>query len=385
MVVLLAVVGVSLVVQFAPFRGSKAASEKDVATLPPLRVLGITPAAGSQDVPFGADITIRFSRAPSAGTPLPSIRPSVEGSWSHPISSELVFRPAGSYVPDTPYRLTIPLESHAQLVDSKSDSGASGTTAEALETGFTVRPASTLRLQQLLAELGYLPVSFQPLGLDSQASGSALATEPESSALVSPAPQRGSFTWTYAGTPPELQSLWAPGNWTVVTQGAVMAFESQHGLAVDGIPGPEVWHNLLEAVARRDVAAAPYNFLLVTERLPETLEVWSGGRIVLSTIANTGAPGEATPLGAWTVFLRLRSATMKGTNLNGTHYVDKGVPDVAYFHGSDAVHGFQRAAYGFPQSNGCVEVPLDVAPTIYSLDSLGTVVVVTDVSLAMGT
>lgn len=380
-VVLVAVVGVSLVHHFAPFAASKAPGRERAGTLSSLRVLQVTPATGTKNVPFGADIIIRFSRAPSTGTPLPSIEPDVAGSWSRPTSSELVFHPAGSFVPYTPYRVTIPLESHAQLVDTKGGGGTGGHGAGTVESSFTVRPASTLRLQQLLAELGYLPLSFQPFGLDSQASGSALSNEPLSPSLVSPAPQRGSFQWMYAATPSELQSLWSPGNWTVLTQGAVMAFESQHGLTVDGIPGPYVWRDLLEAVAARDAAAAPYHFLLVTERLPETLEVWSEGRIVLTTVANTGAPGAATPLGAWTVFLRLRSATMTGTNPNGTHYVDHGVPDVAYFHGSDAVHGFLRASYGFPQSNGCVEVPLDVADLVYSLDPLGTVVDVTDAVL----
>lgn len=379
-VLLAAVVGASLVHHFAPSRQAPGAGH-DEESLPALRVLEVTPASGSEDVSFDAAITIRFSRAPSPQTPLPTLRPAVEGTWARPAASLLVFHPAGSYVPDTPYHLTIPLADHAQLVDSKAastgDEGAGG----AVRSSFTIRAASTLRLQQLLAELDYLPVAFQPLGVDSEESGSALSSEPVSASLVSPDPEEGRFTWPHSGVPPELRALWQPGDWSVLVQGAVMAFESQHGLTVDGVPGPEVWGALLDAVAERQVSDAPYRFFLVTEQLPETLEVWSGGRVVLSTIVNTGASGARTPLGAWPVFLRLRSATMTGTNPNGTHYVDHGVPDVAYFHGSDAVHGFFRAAYGFPQSNGCVEVPLDVASAIYSLDALGTVVDVTNLSL----
>ena len=41
---------------------------------------------------------------------------------------------------------------------------------------------------------------------------------------------------------------------------------------------------------------------------------------------------------------------MSGTNPDGSHYIDPGIPDVSYFNGGDALHGFIRASYGFPQS-----------------------------------
>jgi hypothetical protein len=34
---------------------------------------------------------------------------------------------------------------------------------------------------------------------------------------------------------------------------------------------------------------------------------------------------------------------------------------INYFNGGDAVHGFVRASYGFPQSLGCVELPIPTA------------------------
>ena len=36
-----------------------------------------------------------------------------------------------------------------------------------------------------------------------------------------------------------------------------------------------------------------------------------------------------------------------------------------YFNGGDAVHGYPRASYGFPQSNGCVELPIETAKLHY--------------------
>ena len=49
---------------------------------------------------------------------------------------------------------------------------------------------------------------------------------------------------------------------------------------------------------------------------------------------------------------------MSGTNPDGSHYVDPGIPWVSYFNGGDALHGFVRGSYGFPQSDGCVEMPV---------------------------
>ncbi len=65
----------------------------------------------------------------------------------------------------------------------------------------------------------------------------------EVAAAVSPPP--GNFSWRYPGTPASLQTLWKPGGWNVVTQGAVMRFEDEHGMPTDGVAGPEVWRALL--------------------------------------------------------------------------------------------------------------------------------------------
>ena len=56
---------------------------------------------------------------------------------------------------------------------------------------------------------------------------------------------------------------------------------------------------------------------------------------------------------------------MSGTNPDGSHYSDPGVPWVNYFNGGDAVHGFIRPAYGYPQSLGCVELPITTAEKVY--------------------
>jgi lipoprotein-anchoring transpeptidase ErfK/SrfK len=231
-----------------------------------------------------------------------------------------------------------------------------------------------VRLQQFLAELHYLPVTFAP---PREKAAKALSDESTNASLVSYVPRAGSFAPTYANTPEQLISLFKPGVWNVLDKSAIISFETVHNLPVDGIPSGRVWGAVAAAVAARQVDPSPYNYLLVSETLPERLNVWSNGVVVFSTLANTGAPGAATPVGTWPVWLRFVSTTMAGTNPNGSKYDDPDIPDVSYFYGSDAVHGFVRASYGFPQSDGCVELPLAAATTVYRYDPIGTLVTVT--------
>ena len=51
--------------------------------------------------------------------------------------------------------------------------------------------------------------------------------------------------------------------------------------------------------------------------------------------------------------------------------------EVSYFNGGDALHGFIRASYGFPQSLGCVEMPYSEAAQVYPYTPIGTLVDVT--------
>ena len=112
----------------------------------------------------------------------------------------------------------------------------------------------------------------------------------------------------------------------------------------------------------------------VSESLPETLVVYRGHHAVLSTPVNTGVAGAETELGIFPIYSRLVSTTMTGTDPDGTKYVAPDVPWVNYFNGGDAVHGYPRASYGFPQSNGCVEVPIETARRIFGMLAIGDIV-----------
>lgn len=218
---------------------------------------------------------------------------------------------------------------------------------------FGAQNQNVLKLQKELALLHYLPLTFTSTG-----SGP------------------GTWTWTYANTPPSLKQLFIPGTYTVFVEGAVMSFERRSGLAVDGVAGPQVWQALTTDIQQHRVNPYGYSYVYVTKTLPERLTLWDNGQDVLVSAANTGIAQSPTPNGTWPVYLRYQSQTMSGTNPNGTHYSDPGVPFINYFYQGDAVHGFVRSSYGYPQSLGCVELPIPTAQRAYSYIHYGTLVTV---------
>ena len=64
------------------------------------------------------------------------------------------------------------------------------------------------------------------------------------------------------------------------------------------------------------------------------------------------------------------------TNPDGSHYHDTGIPWVSYFNGGDALHGYIRASYGWPQSLGCVEMPFANAGAVWPYTPIGTLVTI---------
>jgi len=155
-----------------------------------------------------------------------------------------------------------------------------------------------------------------------------------------------------------------------------MAFESAHGLEWDGAAGPKVWSAILRAVAQRQVNTAPYDYVVVSENLPETATVWGNGAIVFTTLVNTGIAVAPTVFGTFPVYARYVTTTMSGKNPDGTPYADPGIPWVSYFNGGDALHGYIRPGYGYPQSLGCVEMTYANAATMFPLTPIGTLVTV---------
>jgi peptidoglycan hydrolase-like protein with peptidoglycan-binding domain len=364
-----------------------------------------TPAPGSR-ITSSTPIILTFSRPVKQ----------VLGERRPPVNRTIEFRPTGDgyglgatvsvLLPSTVYLLgasqSSPTVSNAG--GAQTTTGATGTTgATATTTGAATAPAktasgantvvgswtvpepSTEALQELLAELGYLPVKFKPdvgpaSGPVATATGaSAAAGLPLGSTVAeletaATDPPKGRFRWRYPHTPALLKRLWSAKNWTELTKGAVMAFESNQGLTTDGIASPTLWKALITAAAKRERAKFGYTFVMVSESLPQNIRVWHNGKIVVHGPVNTGISVAPTATGTYAVYEHLAVTTMSGLNPNGTPYHDPGIPWVSYFNGGDALHGFIRASYGFPQSLGCVEMPFSEAGQVWPYTPVGTIV-----------
>ncbi len=293
-----------------------------------LRVVSVWPGNRSEAVAWRPAVTIRFSEPVSADGPMPSLSPAPPGTWSKGFGDTLVFRPRGNFAPLSKVTLAIP-------------GGAAGVTSTfgthlsvSFKETFRVAGPSWTRLNELLAELGYLPVRFLAATTFTQLPVTAhvmnrhlsssissptagpptttstqdanrtpiVTTEPpvtsqppsyvpgNTPATVGRAPAppavtdyepgtpsnvplntlRGSFVWRFRNIPVSLAALWDPSAPNAITTGAVMAFELDHGLATDGMAGPEVWRALLAAVAHRDRTNAAYDYVYVSTTLHNT-------------------------------------------------------------------------------------------------------------------
>jgi hypothetical protein len=203
------------------------ASATPAAPPTPLSVTSSSPTGDNVD--SGSAISVQFSTALAPGSPMPTLSPAVAGQWAVLSPSQLQYQATAPLVPSTVETVTVPGGSTG-IVGSRGQHLAATFT-----TSFTVAPGSTLRLQQMLAELGYLPVTFT-------------AASPQTSPTQEGAAQIGTFSWRWANQPTSLTSLWTAGTYNVITKGAVMNFEAQHGLKVDGVAGPLVWGAVLSAV-----------------------------------------------------------------------------------------------------------------------------------------
>ncbi len=294
-------------------------------------------------------LTLTFAKPVAAvlGSRRPRLEPAISGHWAQVDPHTLSFRPAGlGFGLGGLVHVRIPGQTLAWQV-------ASG---------------STLRLQELLARLGYLPVRWR----------AAAATPPTTDAEMSAAVHApgGVFSWRYPQTPVSLRTLWKPGHWNVVTEGAVMRFEDEHGLPTDGIAGPQVWRALIHDDLAGRRYDAGYSYVFVHESVPQSLSLWHDGRVVLTSPGNTGIASAPTAQGTWPVFEHIPVGTMSGTNPDGSHYNDPGIRWISYFHGGDALHAFPRASFGTPQSLGCVELPLDAAGQVWPYTPIGTLVTI---------
>jgi hypothetical protein len=320
------------------------------------------PAIGGPLAPSGR-LTLTFSRPVTdvLGAALPRLSPAVPGHWARPDAHTLTFKPSGvGFGLGTDVSIGL---GHAVVIAGQPATALTRTLSWQVPVG------TTLRLEQLLAQLGYLPLTWRP-------ATSAPRTERQELAAAITAPP-GRFSWRYPNTPPSLRVLWNPGQPNTILRGAVMMFEHNNDLAVDGIAGPHVWRSLIaDAVDGHGVTG--YTYVYVHRSVPQSLNLWVDGHTILSSPGNTGVPEAPTQLGTYPVFEHIPIGTMAGTNPDGSRYHDPGIRWISYFHGGDAIHSFNRASYGTPQSLGCVELPLTAAAKVWPYTPIGTLVTIED-------
>jgi peptidoglycan hydrolase-like protein with peptidoglycan-binding domain len=322
------------------------------------------PKPGTELAPYRR-LVLTFSGpvADVLGSRRPVLSPATSGRWRQLDAHTIAFEPSGfGFGLGANVRVSLPRATHL--------AGQAGTTLTR-KLDWQVPEGSTLRLQQLLAQLGYLPVDWQP-----STGAASLSAHAQLAAALSPPP--GQFVWRFLNTPPELRSLWLPGRPNQITRGAVMAFEHNHDLAVDAIAGPRVWRALIDDALAGNRRDGGYAYVFVHRSVPQSLNLWHNGRVIVTSPGNTGVPAAPTQLGTFPVFEHIPVGRMSGTNPDGSHYNDPGIRWISYFHHGEAIHAFTRASFGTPQSLGCVELPLTSAAKVWPYTPIGTLVTIED-------
>lgn len=334
------------------------------------------PAPGGTSTGLNTPVTLTFDEpvARALGSSRPSISPAAPGTWTEPHPDALTFTPKGAgFAPGTAVTVSF---GHPVTVVGGGD--ARGATLDSASSSyrFSAPQPSVLRVQQMLARLHYLPLDFTPArGVREPATVAG-----EAATLGSPLKGRFSWRWTPPGS---LRAQWRPGSDTVMVKGALMAFLSvTQGSRFNGYTATAsttgqlidaAWQPLLKAAAADRTDPRPYSYVQVSEHLPENLTLWEDGKTVLTSAANTGQSAAPTATGTYPVYVRFTFNYMSGHNPDGSYYHDP-VYWINYFNGGDAVHGFTRGSYGFPQSLGCVELPVPVAHKVFDRLAIGDLV-----------
>jgi hypothetical protein len=357
-----------VVVMSGPAHKAVAASPNTVAShrkkAGPVSVLDVSPRSGSTGVNGAAPITVTYSGPITKGTPLPTLSPAIAGTW-RTTGDKAIFTPQVGYTEDTHVKVSIPA------------SAGTITTAAARSFSFTTGQYSARRLDQLLTQLGYLPLSWTP----TDPAGDIPATDASAQLSAAYDPPSGAFTFN-SGYPSALTSMWTgAGTSNEIIDGAIRTFEYDQNLTMDGEAGHQVWAHLLTAIAKNQRSQHGYTYVWVTQAGTEHLDLYHNGKLAITSIVNTGISAANTQDGTYPVYLRYTVTQMQGLNPDGTPYNDT-VYWVSYFNGGDAVHAFPRYSYGFYQSLGCVELPYNgsgpgVAENVWNLITYGTLVTVT--------
>ncbi|HEU5405003.1 MAG TPA: GerMN domain-containing protein [Gaiellaceae bacterium] len=158
----------------------------------------------------------------------------------------------------------------------------------------------------------------------------------------------------------------ASGSWDYRTKQAVLAFQGWHGLARDGIVGPQTIA-ALETATRPEPTGANEGRRIEVHRAKGVVLLVDGRDVLRVVHASTGAAGYETPTGTYSVF-------RKETNSWSVPY-QVWLPYASYFNGGIAFHASDDVPAS-PVSHGCVRLSAPEAPFVYEFAAVGTPVAV---------
>jgi hypothetical protein len=146
------------------------------------------------------------------------------------------------------------------------------------------------------------------------------------------------------------------GPWT---RGAVLAFQGWEKLTRDAVPGPQTIARL--RVAKRPTPAPGSGKRIEVHLASQVAFLDDGSRVTRVIKVSTGAPGFATPTGKYKIYRK---------HLRDWSYpYSVWLPYASYFNGGIAFHESPDVP-AYPASHGCVRVPRDDAPLVYSFAAL---------------
>jgi lipoprotein-anchoring transpeptidase ErfK/SrfK len=122
---------------------------------------------------------------------------------------------------------------------------------------------------------------------------------------------------------------------------------------------------------------------IIVDRSEQQLYAYDNQVLFMQATTSTGLELTPTPRGNFFIFRKTPTRYMQGPlpYLKDQQYYDlPGVPWTLYFtEGGAAIHGtYWHKGFGAQQSHGCVNLPPDIAKTLYQWATLGTSVVVRD-------
>lgn len=121
---------------------------------------------------------------------------------------------------------------------------------------------------------------------------------------------------------------------------------------------------------------------IVVERGKQKLSAYEGDVLFMEERISTGRDLTPTPRGTFTIYKKTPSRYMQGPipGITEKYYDLPGVPWNLYFTDEGAViHGaYWHDNFGKPSSNGCVNLPAQVAKKLYLWADVGTKVIVRD-------